>query len=378
MPEVLSAALGAGVIVLAYRVAKTIFPNQPVVAMGTMAFVAFVPMHVAILSSINNDALAELVLAVLLWLMTRRIMLEKGQASIKENLLLGLILGVGLVTKTTVYIAIPLIAAALWLAKTTWPKLIKQAALIYGVALIIALPWYFRNAVLYGNFDILGLGRHNKIVVGQLRTADFLAQVGTFTFAGNFITTTFRSFWGQFGWMAVPMDNRTYLFLTTLTLSALAGVLLFLFAGSNSSNLTPPQKRSLILLALTILLMMIAYSGYNLTFVQFQGRYLFPSLIPLGLFFSLGLIEILRRRWAWALALGLGIILAGVVVSTGLSGRLDKWAILLLALALGLILSLRLLPEHQFKLTYWLVILCYVGLAALTLTSPYWFIIPNL
>jgi len=36
---------------------------------------------------------------------------------------------------------------------------------------------------------------------------------------------------------------------------------------------------------------------YNLKFVQHQGRYLFPALVPIGLAFALGLLE-----WANVLA----------------------------------------------------------------------------
>ena len=38
-------------------------------------------------------------------------------------------------------------------------------------------------------------------------------------------------------------------------------------------------------MALTIVLMGLGYIGYNLEFVQFQGRYLFPALIPWASFF---------------------------------------------------------------------------------------------
>jgi ATP-dependent Lon protease len=46
---------------------------------------------------------------------------------------------------------------------------------------------------------------------------DYLAEAGRRAYLKNFITTTFHSFWGQFGWMAVPMSERVYLALTLLT-----------------------------------------------------------------------------------------------------------------------------------------------------------------
>ena len=171
-----SLLLGAGVVILAFFTGKTIFPGSPSLAFGTMAFVAFVPMHVAILSSINNDALAELILAAILFALARRIM-QTNLRTTRASLFIGALLGIGLITKTTVYIAVPVIAVALLLIefprqnesifKINWRRLFKHAAIIYGLALLIALPWYIRNTNLYGNLDILGLTRHDEIVIGQ-------------------------------------------------------------------------------------------------------------------------------------------------------------------------------------------------------------------
>ena len=125
-----SVLLGAGVVLLAFLIGRTAFPDQPAIAYGAMAFVAFVPMHVAILSSVNNDSLAELILAAILLLLVQRLVrtnnpqpptttyqlpLTKYRLS-RPDLILGILLGLGLVTKLTVYIAVPLVAVALWLA----------------------------------------------------------------------------------------------------------------------------------------------------------------------------------------------------------------------------------------------------------------------
>jgi len=50
-----------------------------------------------------------------------------------------------------------------------------------------------------------------------------------------------------------------------------------------------------ILLTLLFLLTVGGYLYYNLTFVQHQGRYLFPALIPIGLAFSIGWDHILGQ-----------------------------------------------------------------------------------
>ncbi len=379
-----SLLLGAGVVALTFFIGQTVLPDRTEVSLGAMAFVAFVPMHLAMVASANNDVLAELILAGLLLLLTRRLVAPTPPSS-RADLLLGLLLGLGLITKTTVYIAIPLTVITLWWAapQRNWVGLGRPALLVFGLALLLALPWYLRNAALYGKFDLLGLGRHDEVVIGQLRTADFLAEVGWSTYLSNFATITFHSFWGQFGWMAVPMDGRTYLLLGLLSLIALGG--LVGFGYSCFSNRAEPRyrlstglRRALGLLALTISLMILGYLWYNLTFVQFQGRYLFPALIPLGLFFALGLAEAVSLRWRWWLAWGLGVALAWLVVSGLLGGNLDKWAILLVGLAFALAAGRAWLARRWLVPAGWLLAICYASLAGLAALSPLWFVIPYL
>lgn len=365
-----SVGLGAGVVILAFAVVRTVLPQRPAVALGTMAFTAFVPMHLTMLASANNDALAELLIAAILLLLARRLMVDVPLPP-RTLVLPGVLLGLGLVTKVSVYIAVPLIAAALWGTSPTWKILLRQGVIIFGLALLIALPWYGRNAVLYGGVDILGLNRHDSVVVGQLRTADYLAQVGWPQYAGDFLQTTFRSFWGQFGWMAVPMDGRTYWLLLVLTGLAAAGLILWI---AQARRLPPGPRRALALLALAALLMAAGYGWYNIGFVQFQGRYLFPALVPLGLFFSLGLAQITawpRRYWLVA-----GLLLA--LIAAAVVGQPDKWAMLWLGLALVAAVGRIGLARFYRLPDGWLAAMVYLALAALALLSPFWFIVPHL
>ncbi len=387
--RLLSVLLGAGVVILAYLIGKAIFPHQSNLVYSAMAFVAFVPMHVAILSSVNNDALAEVVFAIVLLLLVRRLNTTAPIGRVSD-VLLGAVLGIALITKMTVYIAVPLVGIGLFLAslieaqstsKYNWPKLISRFLIVYGIAFLIALPWYGRNALLYGNFDIFGLIRHDEIVVGQLRTADYIGQVGWGGYLYSFVNTTFNSFWGQFGWMAVPMDGRTYQLLWILMIIGICGVATLLTSPKSPdsfSKFSVQQKYSLILMVCAVVLMLSGYIFYNITFLQFQGRYLFPVMIPLGLLFSLGLDRLLMPRWGWGVVTILSLTLLWTIFSSLQNGGLDKWAVLIIGTAL-IIMTGRVLFRSQWLLpTAWVVIVCFVSLAFLTLISPFWFVIPFL
>ena len=172
-------------------------------------------------------------------------------------------------------------------------------------------------------------------MVGQLRAADFVSQQGWRAYWLRAVRDTFRSFWGQFGWMGVVLDTRVYFVLLLLSGVALGG--LILCAVRHGRRRVPP---ALILLGCSVLLTLLVYIWYNTQFLQHQGRYLFTALIPIAIFFSLG--------WEGALRPGVGRILATLLAVFGfglaawgmLTGHgLPKWPLALTAVfAAGMLL----------------------------------------
>jgi 4-amino-4-deoxy-L-arabinose transferase-like glycosyltransferase len=388
--RLLSVALGAGLVVAAYALALTVCPGDTRLALGTAAFVAFVPMHLAMTASVNNDALADLLLALV---MLRLMRWMRGANRRPYDLAVtGLLLGLGLITKATVYVvAIPLALITLLLDERRPALLAQRAAAVFGPALLLALPWYVRNVALYGWPDLLGKLNHDAIVVGQLRTADYLTQAGWVAYLGDFATTSFHSFWGQFGWMAVPMDGRTYLALGLLSALAVAGLIL---SAADFGDLLPaassPQVRRIAASSFgemagdkvawlaglwVIFTVLFIYLYYNLSFVQFQGRYLFPALAPIGLFATLGLREILSRRWAWLGAGLCGIAAVWIGLGGALNGGLDKWGLLIAGGGAVTLAVRRWLPA---RCDDWVLAAPFAGLAALSVYSLFAFIVPYL
>jgi hypothetical protein len=112
----------------------------------------------------------------------------------------------------------------------------------------------------------------------------------------HLLTVTFKSFWGQFGWMGVPMPPRYYLALGALSLVAVAGCA-WTVAPRLKSILADARVQ---FLGAWVILTALVYIYYNTTFVQHQGRYLFPALVPIGLAFTVGLRQwtrLLPRTW---------------------------------------------------------------------------------
>ena len=383
--RLLSVLLGLVLLVVVYGIGIEIFPDRVAIALGATAFVATVPMHVAMSAAINNDTAAELILALVLLLLVRRVTRPVEAYPRASDVTLGLLMGLGLLTKTTTYIALPLtllviLAPSVWgrLSRAAlqgravpWSHSLRSLGRVFLVAFLVAAPWLVRNALVYGGLDVLGLLRHNAIMVEQPKTAEWLARLGWMGLAREFSLTTFRSFWAQFGWMGILVDERLYQALALLCLLAGLGFLLFLIRDLR--KLSVEQKLGLSILALSLTFTVASYLWYNIQFVQHQGRYLFPALVPLALFAALGIWKLLDRDYAWYWAGLLGLTLLGVGAKGWGSGNVNKWLMAICAAAAALFVLRALLPKVRREIWY---ALPFLGLWTLDIICLAVFIVP--
>jgi 4-amino-4-deoxy-L-arabinose transferase-like glycosyltransferase len=358
--RLLSVLLGAGVVVLAFAIARRIYPAWPGLAAGTAAFVAFLPQHLATVSQVGNDVMAELLFALALFVLIGwigRVVASPSPTgasatpSSRSALAIGILLGLILITKTTAYIALALAGGVLiwaWVRqRTPARRLFADTALIAVPVLLIALPWYVRDVVTYGWPDFLGLGRHDAIVVGQLRTGDYLAGVGLAAYLQRLVEFTFKSFWGVFGWLGVFMDSRVYFVLALACGIVTCGLVLRGAASASRARRTgtepvATERRlagyALRLLAFSTLLTLLVYGWYNMQFVQHQGRYLFTALIPVAIGFGMGWDGALRPRNSRLIAGGLLLLALMLIAGSRFAHQaLPKWPLALtLVVAAGL------------------------------------------
>jgi hypothetical protein len=211
--------------------------------------------------------------------------------------------GLGFLTKATTYFLVAIVLLAIFLRwrsdhssppnsfqKDEVKSLLRHSLQFLLPAILLGTIWWLRNLSVYGVPDFLGLMAHDRVVIGQLRTADYLSQVGWSSYLSNLVQTTFISFWGQFGWMALPLSGRPLLVVNGLLLMAASGWIIRLVTKHHDNEIRSTYKQQVSwVLGVTILLTFAAYIGYNLEFLQFQGRYLYAGLIPMALFLVLGL-----------------------------------------------------------------------------------------
>lgn len=290
-------------------------PSHSAVILATIFF-AFLPQHIAMQASVNNDSLSELLIAAMLvWLLLdiRREQLELGPAGwFQRPLTLGILLGAAFLTKVTAYLMAPVAGLyLLWRFWGRWPKLWRSGLVIFGPALLLGSLWWLRNLGVYGWPDALGTIAHDAAVIGQTTTDEWVARYGLQETIRRFFQTTFRSFWGQFGWMGVVMDRRVYQLLGAFTAAVLIGSLLLPNRFRPKWGVLRPVLLVLLSLAGLNILLLVTY---NLTFVQHQGRYLFASLIPLSLVIPAGFLGWLSlgpsewwERWSAPLTAAFGL-----------------------------------------------------------------------
>jgi 4-amino-4-deoxy-L-arabinose transferase-like glycosyltransferase len=401
-----SVVLGAGVVLLAFAIARRVYPRWAALALATAAFVAFLPQHLATISQVGNDVLAELLFALVLyqlvgWLQApssrpkehaatdQPTSVSHPHSAIRNRqsaILLGLLLGLILITKTTAYIALPLALSVLiwrWLHdRAPARRILTDLALVAIPAAVIALPWFARNIATYGWPDFLALRRHDAVVVGQLRLQEYLAQLGPTSYLRRLVEFTFKSFWGVFGWQGVFMDSRIYLALAILCGIAAGGLVLCVawpvFRRSDVSD-AQHNPRSLWLLGAAVLLTLLVYAWYNSQFVQHQGRYLFTALIPIAMGFAAGWDEALKRRSSLVICFGLvltGVILAlwGIIAGPGL----PKWPLaLIIVFALGMAAA-HFIRNPNSRVRILLFALPYACLPLLALYALFGAIVPQL
>lgn len=312
--RMLSVLLGVGLLIIAFNTVRAVFPKEQHLALMVAGFIAFIPQHVAMTAGVNNDTAAGLVVGSTLWALAiyvRPVPERPVGSGCREPRPwhVGLLLAAAFLTKATAYVAAGAAVGAVVLRghreRRDWSWMARQLAWMVVPALLLSSPWFIRNGLTYGWRDPLALGQHHAVVEGQPRTHEWLAAYGWGGLLARLGRTTFQSFWGQFGWMAVPLPQHLYVVLGLLSTLLTAGFLVWLSRRRRLDVSGSRYRDPLFLLALSAALTFLAFGWYNLTFVQHQGRYLYPALIPLATGAALGLDTwaklVAAHARAWAL-----------------------------------------------------------------------------
>ncbi len=341
--RLVSLGLGAVTVLCTYVLARLLWPDRPVLALGAATFVALNPQFVALSAGVTNDNLLNALFSLSLVCALR--CMRDGAAWSRWAMLGGLV-GLGLLTKQSALLLLPLgLLAVVWqqgevpsTALRTGPfsrrKVLADGGAFLAAALVVGGWWYGRNAILYG--DPLGLEPH------------FASQIPLTNFGLTELLMTARSYWAAFGWAPILVEPPMYAVAGLVMLAGLAGIVVASCPGSSlrqaqgrllpptlrvfrnpkglrgsgqaQGTLLPPRggdrggglwreptmtRRGLVLLMLAFVLNAAGFVRWAIATGAPCGRLLFPTLPAVGVLSAWGLSQ--WRRWA-VVRWGLGVI----------------------------------------------------------------------
>ncbi len=274
----LSLGMGAATVAAVYQAARTAVPNQPGVALLAAAQTAFNPQFLFISASVSNDALINLLAALLSW---RMLLLLRDGFNTRRSLLLALLIALAALTKLSgLTVAAVVGLAALWtlLRRRDFRGFALLAGATLALTLLIAGPWYLRNLSLYG--ELLG-------------TATMLDHFGRRAISPwRLIVEEFEglrvSYWAVFGAFNIRAHAAFYHIMDLLSLLGAGGLLIFLARNRRDSKLLT----ALAFLALLLIVGALMLFWWSLQTWASTGRLLFPYITSISMLLALGL-----RAW---------------------------------------------------------------------------------
>jgi 4-amino-4-deoxy-L-arabinose transferase-like glycosyltransferase len=301
----LSVLMGAGTVYLGYRLLLEIWPDRWEVALAAAALTAFNPMFLFISGAVNNDNLAMMLCALGIWLLVRLVR-RHGAAAPKvlasawwrDLVLLGIVLGLAVLTKTSAMGLLPLTALAVsfvaW-KQRSWQRFLTGGAVTAGLVALIAGWWFVRNAILYDG-DWFGLERF-ILVLGYRVPPATLRQL--WSERAGFM----MAYWGLFGGVNLPMPGWVYSVLNAALILAGTGLLIGGVRLAWGATRAPGEVGSLqtrhvqvLLLALWPLVVFISWAGWATKTWSSQGRLVFSAITAWSAWMAVGLGQLWPRR----------------------------------------------------------------------------------
>jgi len=280
-----SVLLGLVTIYATYRLACLLFPTQRTLPWAVAAFVAFLPEFLFLSGAVNNDNLSTALSALLLWQICRMVV---AQAHARDYIVLGLLLGLGVITKTSLWTFWPI--AGLLLLLHARRRGIRPLLLAGAGAALIAGPWLIRNAAVFG--DPLGWAAARAVTdprISSLTPDDYL----------GIVTGAYVSFWGAIGGAGHLLLPKTILALIVLlTLLAIGGLGRLFARNWQAGRLLTAEKGPLLILVAHLAIVLAAFLIWSRSVLGTgQGRLLFPALPTIAILFIRGWTGIGPFRW---------------------------------------------------------------------------------
>lgn len=281
--RIVTSLLGLAVIYATYQTGCLL--DGHLLGLVAAAWVAFLPQFTFITSSIRSDTAANAVGALVFY---RACLLQFQDEAQKHRsaLIIGVLMGVGLLTKYTfLFVPLVIIPAVLF---ARW----HSAAARFKAVAFVLTPMLLSCGLYCLAYD------EARAALIHALTAVF--KIDTTTLSLNYLFRVLRYllidlFFARFGWANVLISNRASGLAFCLWLAGAAMTLVQFFRHRKQ----PSRQRQLRAVAVLIAGLLAAFAGvvgFNLSVFQPQGRFLFPALAAWAVTGFWGLWQILGSR----------------------------------------------------------------------------------
>lgn len=304
--RLISVLFGAATIGLIWGAGRRVFDES--VAAYAAGFAALWPLHVNAGAYAGNDTAAGFFCALLLYLMARGSTSEWPSAKLCAAM--GAACGLAMLSKSS---CLTVAAAAVgWTIHASLAgsgkadatahrgRLLRNLALVLGVAAVVCGPWLARNNALYG--DPLAAGTFTAAFKGASPgPGDFLAaHIPLATYIRALFAILFCSAWGAYGgpnnasdvvrpFGAGPVGEALPTFPLLLCCAAASVVaLLGLVRARPLREVDGASRTSLVWWLAAGAAVLLAWINFNFSYYQAQARYLHPALLPMAILAACG------------------------------------------------------------------------------------------
>jgi len=292
-----SVFIGAFGLCVTYALARLLSPQAPSVALIATGIQAFAPQYVFISSVMTNDILLIVLETVFLYLALR--LLIDG-ITLRLTLLLGLVVGLALLTKYLALVLLPL--AVIVLALSAWlhrqqPGNGRRFALslltLLGFTLMLSGAQLLRNLQLTGAWIPRDPVSQTAILTG-FGGDGFLAL--NWQAVPQALRYGFETYWVSFGWGNVGAPDWIYDVWLALVLGGLIGLILWLRTAAAE------QGRRLVVILFLFIVAVISLPLFRELLHDssfLRGRYILSTL-PIAVWvIAQGWAQISGRAWLW-------------------------------------------------------------------------------
>ncbi len=307
-----SLIMSAGIVIVAYIIARLLFPTNPAMRLTIPTMVAFQPMITQMTAVVSVDGFYFLCYSLLILI---GIMVLRDRFNWRYGLAIGVVFSVGFLTKPTLSGYAPIVALLVaydfWRGKGRRKEIILGAFLMGAVILLLTSWWLLRSLRI--NDDLFYF---NPVLEGhriiQNPFFDYAPLAHLMDYYQSVWGGIFVTWWAHFGWLDTALPPWIYSLLRLLTFAAIGGLFYGLIRNWRKRPSLADWKKGdrtaplvvWVFLALTLIVPMVLLQVYDLTFWWqygngrgLQGRYWLGTVVPMLTFLTLGLLVWVPRQW---------------------------------------------------------------------------------